>query len=145
MRRTVNCTGQLNLDKMVRISINFRSSEQFLNIRYNGIFYPICYFYPLFRFCYAAYSSLKFNGFINCTFWSIIVVITLGKCAHRTPSGFGSATHVLASFKVKFFLRKHLFQSWTSEHWKCVDWISRNFIKLKSRFSFNYEIYNTSR
>jgi hypothetical protein len=39
------------------------------------------------RFCYTVYNSPKFNGFINCTLWSIIVVITLGKCAHRTPSG----------------------------------------------------------
>jgi hypothetical protein len=38
---------------------------------------------------------------------------------------FGSATHVLASFKVKI-LRKHPFQSWTSEHWTCVNWISRS-------------------
>jgi hypothetical protein len=42
---------------------------------------------PQFRFCYTAYNSPKLNGFINCTFWSIIVVITLGKCAHRMPSG----------------------------------------------------------
>jgi hypothetical protein len=40
-----------------------------------------------FRFCYTVYNSPKFKGFINCTLWSIIVVITLGKCAHRTPSG----------------------------------------------------------
>jgi hypothetical protein len=39
------------------------------------------------RFCYTVYNSPRFNGFINCTLWSIIVVITLGKCAHRTPSG----------------------------------------------------------
>jgi hypothetical protein len=30
------------------------------------------------------YKSRKFKGFNNCTLWSIIVVITLGKCA---PSG----------------------------------------------------------
>jgi hypothetical protein len=47
----------------------------------------ICYLKSPEWFCYAAYNSPKFNGFINCTFWSIIVVITLGKCAHRTPSG----------------------------------------------------------
>jgi hypothetical protein len=40
-----------------------------------------------FWFCYAVYNSHKFNGFNNCTLWSITVVITLGKCAHRTPSG----------------------------------------------------------
>jgi hypothetical protein len=39
------------------------------------------------RFCYVVYNSPYFNGFNNCTFWSIIVVITLGKCAHRTPLG----------------------------------------------------------
>jgi hypothetical protein len=54
-------------------------------------------------FCYAAYNSPKFNGFINFTFWSIIVVITLGKCAHRTPSGLRRSG---ASFKVrKMFLK----------------------------------------
>jgi hypothetical protein len=37
------------------------------------------------RFCYVV--SRLFNGFNNCSLWSIIVVITLGKCAHRTPAG----------------------------------------------------------
>jgi hypothetical protein len=39
------------------------------------------------RFSYVEYNSRLFNGFNNCSFWSIIVVITLGKCAHRTPAG----------------------------------------------------------
>jgi hypothetical protein len=39
-------------------------------------------------FCYVVYNSPYLNGFNICTFLSIIVVITLGKCAHRTPSGF---------------------------------------------------------
>jgi hypothetical protein len=38
-------------------------------------------------FCYTVYNSPMLNGFINCTLRSIIVVITLGKCAHRTPTG----------------------------------------------------------
>jgi hypothetical protein len=39
-------------------------------------------------FCYVVYNSRLFNGFNNCSLWSIIVVITLGKCAHRTPVPF---------------------------------------------------------
>jgi hypothetical protein len=52
-------------------------------------------------FCCVAYNSRLFNGFNNCTLWSIIVAIPLGKCAHRRRHAFGSATYVLASFKVK--------------------------------------------
>jgi hypothetical protein len=37
------------------------------------------------RFCYVVNDSRKFNGFNNCTLWSIIVVIALGKCAGAPP------------------------------------------------------------
>jgi hypothetical protein len=63
-------------------------------------------------FCYVVYNSSMFNGFNNCTLWSIIVVITLGKCAHRTPTrqAFRSATsYVLASCKLKILYEKPIF------------------------------------
>jgi hypothetical protein len=94
--------------------------------RLNACCNKICRFSLCIWFCYAGYNSPKFNGFINCTFWSIIVVITLGKGAHRTPSGVRERHTCIGLFKVKKFLRKHLFQSWTSEHRTYVSWISRS-------------------
>jgi hypothetical protein len=38
-------------------------------------------------FCYAVFNSRLFNGLNNCAIGTIIVAITLGKCAHRTPAG----------------------------------------------------------
>jgi hypothetical protein len=58
------------------------------------------------RLCYVVpvNNSPKLNGFNNWTLWSIIVVKTRGKCAHKRRQAFGSATHVLASWKVKIFM-----------------------------------------
>jgi hypothetical protein len=39
------------------------------------------------RFCYVAYNLCLFDSFNNYSLWSIIVVITLEKCAQRTPAG----------------------------------------------------------
>jgi hypothetical protein len=39
------------------------------------------------RLCYVAYNSRLFNSSNSCSLWSIIVVVALGKCAHRTPAG----------------------------------------------------------
>jgi hypothetical protein len=74
-------------------------------------------------FCYAVYNSPKFNGFNNCTLWSIIVVITLGKCAHRTPSGVWDRHTCIGLIKSKHFVWKHHFYSWTQKRWTCVSWI----------------------
>jgi hypothetical protein len=65
-------------------------------------------------FCYVVYNSRKFNVFINCTFWFIIVVITLGKCADRTPSGVRERHASIGLMKCKPFKCKHQFLSWTS-------------------------------
>jgi hypothetical protein len=44
---------------------------------------------------------------------------------------FGSATHVLASFKVKKNFEGNIFfRVWTSENWTCVNWISRSRILI---------------
>jgi hypothetical protein len=62
------------------------------------------------------YNLRKFNGFNNCTFWSIIVVITLGKCAHLTPSGVRerqTCIGLMKSTNVKLPVQ-HQFHSWTS-------------------------------
>jgi hypothetical protein len=94
------------------------------------------------RFCYAAYNSPKFNGFINCTFWSIIVVITLGKCAYRTPSGVWERHTCIRLFSSKKKIcKKHLFQSWTSERWTCVNWISCSRIWM-SAVVYSFCIYS---
>jgi hypothetical protein len=68
----------------------------------------------VFRFCYVVYISRKFNGFINCTSWSIIVVITLGKCAHRTPTGVRERHTCVGLMKSKSFTWKHHYHCWTS-------------------------------
>jgi hypothetical protein len=54
------------------------------------------------RFCYVVYNSRKSNGFNNCTLWSIIVVI-------ERREVFGSATHALASWKVKILHENTIF------------------------------------
>jgi hypothetical protein len=98
------------------------------------------------RFCYTVYNSPKFNGFINCTWWSILVVITLGRWAHRTPSGVRERHKCIGLIiKVKNFARKHLFQSWTSERWTCVSWISRSRIKQKNADNKNNILKYTPR
>jgi hypothetical protein len=71
------------------------------------------------------YNSSKFNGFNNYTFLSIIVMITLGKCAHRTPSGVRVRHTCIGLMKSKNFIWKHQFYSWTSVGWTCVSWIPR--------------------
>jgi hypothetical protein len=55
------------------------------------------------RFCYVAGKSSLFNGFNYCTV--VCSATTLGKWAQA----FGSATHVLASFKVKIFYDNTIF------------------------------------
>jgi hypothetical protein len=55
-----------------------------------------------------------FNGFSNCTLWSIIVVITLGKSSHRTPSGVRERHTCIGLMKSTHFKWKHHFHSWTS-------------------------------
>jgi hypothetical protein len=63
---------------------------------------------PLQRFCYVVYNSHLFNGFNNCSFWSIIIVITLGARTERRQANW-SATHVLASWKVKILYDNTIF------------------------------------
>jgi hypothetical protein len=58
-------------------------------------------FTSFWRFCYVVYNSRLFNGFNHCCFWSIIVEITLGNCAHTCT--------VLASFKVIISYDKNIF------------------------------------
>jgi hypothetical protein len=66
-------------------------------------------------------THVKFNGFNNCAFWSIIVVMTLGKRAHQTPSGVRERHTCIGLMKSTNFKGKHNFHSWT-----CVSWIPRN-------------------
>jgi hypothetical protein len=74
----------------------------------------ISYTYVWLRFCYVVYYSRKFNGCNNCTLWSIIVVIPLEKCTHRTPSGVRELHTCIGLMKSKNFIWKHHFHSWTS-------------------------------
>jgi hypothetical protein len=70
----------------------------------------------------------KFNGFNNCTctLWFIIVVITLGKCAHRTPSGVQESLICIGLMKsIKFWWINH-FTVEPQKRWTCVSWIPRS-------------------
>jgi hypothetical protein len=63
-------------------------------------------------FCYVVYNSRLFSGFVNCTFWSIIVVIT--ECAHRTSVGVRECHTWIGLIKSKSFIWKHHLHSWTT-------------------------------
>jgi hypothetical protein len=78
------------------------------------------------QFCYVVYNSRLFNGFNNCTFWSIIVVITLGKCAHRTPAGRRSGAPHMASLKVNILYGNTIYTVELQWHWTCVSWLPRS-------------------
>jgi hypothetical protein len=93
--------------------------------------YSIRYNIMFIRFCYAVYNSPKLNGFNNCALWSIIVVITLGKCAHQTPSGVRERHTCIGLIKSKNFVWKHKFFSWT--------WVVLNMCEL------NTTVYSFSR
>jgi hypothetical protein len=79
------------------------------------------------------------------TLWSIIVVITLGKCAHRTPAGVREHhTCIISLMKIKNFIWKHHFHSWTSVALnRCVSWIprSRILILLETIFTGKFQIF----
>jgi hypothetical protein len=65
-------------------------------------------------FFYSVYNSRLFNGFNNCCFWSLIVVITLGKCAHRTPAGFRERHTCIGLILNYNFIWQRYLRSWTS-------------------------------
>jgi hypothetical protein len=60
----------------------------------------------------------------NCTFWSIIVVITLEQCAHRTPTGVRERHTDL--IKSKNFIGSTIYTVEPQWHWTCVSWIPRS-------------------
>jgi hypothetical protein len=66
------------------------------------------------KFCYVVYSSRMFNGFNNFILWSIISLITLGKCAHRTPEDVRES---------------HTYVYWPHESKNCV-WKAKTFSQL---------------
>jgi hypothetical protein len=81
---------------------------------------------PITRSYYEIYNSHTFNGFNNCTLWSIIVVITLGKCAHQTPADvLERHTCILASWKVKMLYENSIFTVEPQQRWTCVSWMPR--------------------
>jgi hypothetical protein len=56
------------------------------------------------RFCHVVYSTTRVCSSVSTTMVCDPLLLCIGKCAHRTPAGVrGSATHVLASIKVKKF------------------------------------------
>jgi hypothetical protein len=74
-------------------------------------------------FHYMVFNSRKFNGFNNCLFWSIIVVITLGKGAHRTPAGVRERHTCIGLMKNWKFIWKHHLHCGTSVALNMHAWV----------------------